>query len=499
MNKRIVKRRRRLFYMAVLTASLSLVLWAMTLSSQGTLTTTPDSITVASSGGQVEQRTMLIHATTPISKLQAIPLDLTTSDGAVVLPASAIQVDLSATAIAANGVLTLPIQINLARVPRGEFSGQLWLHHASGAMGIPIIVRVKDGWLLPLSVLLIGVALGMALSYYRSSGRARDEVLVRVTNLRTQLRADIELASDVAKPFRSRLENTFTVIESALQSADYAAAQQAMREAETLWGKWFRGREDWLAQLKYAEELTKKLEPLKQESPYVQSVRNAMNEAVRNAPTLDDASTLRTQLDAPSQQLKRYLQLQARINVLNGLRNQLEVTHEAYESWRLKCLDLEQRLDTLPSADVNAHTTLLTEVESAINELTQVVHAAKPKTDEGIQPAATPRGLQDAGNALLSLLLPPPSITLKLSAIEETNALNRLRWFTWISYGIALLLLVSAGFSELYLANETFGANGWSDYFVLLAWGFGVEATRTAVTQLAQSWGMLTPKAEAGG
>lgn len=34
--------------------------------------------------------------------------------------------------------------------------------------------------------------------------------------------------------------------------------------------------------------------------------------------------------------------------------------------------------------------------------------------------------------------------------------------------------------------KPTFGANGWGDYFALLALGFGAEATRNVVTQVAR-------------
>jgi len=37
------------------------------------------------------------------------------------------------------------------------------------------------------------------------------------------------------------------------------------------------------------------------------------------------------------------------------------------------------------------------------------------------------------------------------------------------------------------------GANGWGDYFALLALGFGAEATRNVVTQVASKTDASTP------
>jgi len=53
-----------------------------------------------------------------------------------------------------------------------------------------------------------------------------------------------------------------------------------------------------------------------------------------------------------------------------------------------------------------------------------------------------------------------------------------------------VLLLAGAGFGELYVTRATFGSNAWGDYFSLLAWGFGAEATRAAITDLVRGWGL---------
>ena len=53
----------------------------------------------------------------------------------------------------------------------------------------------------------------------------------------------------------------------------------------------------------------------------------------------------------------------------------------------------------------------------------------------------------------------------------------------------ALILLGGTGFNEVYLKKLTFGAELWSDYFALLVWGFGAEATRDSVTSTLRGWG----------
>jgi hypothetical protein len=84
----------------------------------------------------------------------------------------------------------------------------------------------------------------------------------------------------------------------------------------------------------------------------------------------------------------------------------------------------------------------------------------------------------------------PPQTRSTNSTPETTKAGVRLKLFTGTSYAIAVIFLAGAGFSQLYIDNPTFGANPWKDYFALMAWGFGAEATRDAITKVVQSWNL---------
>ncbi|NEP76589.1 MAG: hypothetical protein F6K29_34610 [Okeania sp. SIO2G5] len=66
------------------------------------------------------------------------------------------------------------------------------------------------------------------------------------------------------------------------------------------------------------------------------------------------------------------------------------------------------------------------------------------------------------------------------------DADGRLRAFYISSYIGSVIMLASVGFSSLYSDNPTFGANFFADYFSLVAWGFGAEATRDTVTKVVR-------------
>jgi hypothetical protein len=62
----------------------------------------------------------------------------------------------------------------------------------------------------------------------------------------------------------------------------------------------------------------------------------------------------------------------------------------------------------------------------------------------------------------------------------------RLKLFRYGTHVLALTLLVWMGFNELYATSTTFGADGTKDYLALFLWGFGAEATRSAVADLVK-------------
>jgi hypothetical protein len=450
------------------------LLLASTAVAQSAVVVTPSRLAVAGTRGDVETRTLLLRATTPVTSLRAIPLDVSSESGSAVLPASAIHVALPAGEIEAGGLLTVPVAIDLGGVPSGRFSGELLLDHHGGSIPVPLTVTVKDPWLPALLATVAGVALGGGVSAYRSRGKPRDDVLVRVGQLRAQLRS----AGDLAPPFRAQIKAHMVDAEAALQGEKWQDARQAMEQAEAVWLRWRRWRPDWLAQMAYHAELTERLkgEP---SARYVHAVQRGLDDALRDAPGLERPGDLRERLDALALQANRFARLRARLDTLNDLRIRLPGTQA--EEWRIRAAGFKRRLQDL-SPDEDNHA-LEEEIEEAISDLEVLLSRAEGP--EMITKAD--RGLTGTTAALLA---PAPSLGPAAAEREVKGAHIRVTLFTWASYAIAVALLAGAGFGELYVAKAAFGANAWGDYFALFAWGFGAEATRAAVGQVVRNWGL---------
>jgi hypothetical protein len=360
----------------------------------------------------------------------------------------------------------------------GEFSGSLRLSDRTGSQSIPIpvTVRVKDPWLLPLLMLLAGTGLGMGVSAYRAKGKPRDEILVRTAQLRSQMQDDREL--EQAEAFRTRLESSLVDIRMALQGERWEEGQAAIAQAEIIWSKWLKGRTDWLVQLQYAKTLKERLQDQNPNIPYIQLVSRGVENALRALPDLEGPHQLRDRLDELAQQINRFFQLQGKIKQLNGLIDQL--LPEQKLLWQPKVKSWEQQIESLQPADAAESSRLQTEVDGAIAELTQLIVEQSP--------AAASKGVSMV--SLVSFMAPAPAARSLTWEEQGVKAGKQLRLFTSTSYAIALIFLTGSGFSQLYVDNPTFGANPWKDYFALLAWGFGAEATRDAVTKMVQGWGL---------
>jgi len=441
---------------------------------QGGFTATPAQLTIAGPRGAVETRTLLLSATDPITDLRVIPLDLLRADNRAVLPASAVRLALPVTEIAAGGLLTVPVTIDLHSAASGEFTGEILFSYHGGSLTVPATVTIKDPPVLPLLILLVGVGLGVIVSAYRASGRPRDEILTRVAQLRAQMRADAELAG----PFKERIEAILVDVEEALQAEKWQDGQTAVEQAEAVWARWRKGRADWLTQLAHQETLLQRLAD-EGEIPYVQALRRGLEDVAHNAPDAEGPDKLREQLDGLGQQINSYIRLRAGLDQLNFMREKLPA--DPGDAWRIRALNLENRLAALsPNDTTEAAQSLQNDVDTALAEIAPLCAGAEMCV----------KGVREAEATPLQLLGAAPSARPLPEDGRPSGARVRLRLFTWASYGIAVLLLAGAGFGELYIANATFGASVWGDYFALLAWGFGAEATRASITQMVQGWGL---------
>lgn len=458
------------------------LLWTTPLFAQESIEISPMQLTISGMRGQRVSRTLLVRPAEDITGLRAVTLDLQGAEGEEVFPAAAIRADVPDEDIAAQLALTVPLTFDLASAPCGTFTGELLFSYDGGSFSVPVTVHIKDQPYLPFVILLAGVALGVGVSQYRAQGRPRDEILVRLGQLRTQLKGDVKLREEkYGKPFYDRIEAELVDVEVELERREWKRARQALAEAEELSLRWRRGRSDWLVQLEAYETLLEKIDEL-DECRYLREVRQAALDAYRNIPDLDQPATFRSKLEPLQGYINRFITLKSRIEDLSR-----EAPTQAHE--------LKQKLFQFdPLSNQDGLDTLANEIDQALveaREMSSATHETTRSADE-----LTPKGplsfsetMRETGSSLLSGL--PTARSQSYTELGE-GAEKRLRWFSWLTYGVAVLFLALSGFVELYATRADFGARGVGDYFMLLAWGFGAEATRAAVAEMVQGWGITS-------
>lgn len=440
---------------------------------QAKLISVPDHLTIegyrafANAPASIETRRLTLRAAKPIINLKFTPIDLYRADEIKVLPATAIRPAPKIKQIPANGLVIVPVEFNLKDVPCGEFSGQLLVSYAGGEVGLPVTVRVKDRWPLPLLLLLAGTSLGVFLSWYRHQGRQRDEILVRRGRVRAAMRADQGLAST----FQTRLAGDLAAVQQQLDNNALEDARTSMAQAETVLLKWRRHGDYWIKLLDHQAALLQRAENLG-EVPYVQQIRSDLLDAARQAPD-GEPDGLRQLLDTAAAKIKRYLDLETHLNELDRLIGQLPEAQAG--GWRVKARDLRSRFAVL--ADQEA----LDKVQAEARQFMDEINKQPPP------PQFSSKGLAAAAFAMAAPALESGAATDEEQAYD---ARSRLQWFTLVSYGLVVTALAGAAFGQLYVAKPTFGANPWADYFALMAAGFGAEASRASIADLVKSWGL---------
>jgi tetratricopeptide (TPR) repeat protein len=519
------------------------------LNAQGTITVEPNQLTLTQQRGAVVERTLFVQAETSLTELDVIVLDLSNQESGAQIPGAAITIDLEATSLAAGDRLQVPVRFDLAQIPAGDYQGDLRITYAGGSLAIPVTIQVKDPPWLPLITLVAGVALGIGVSNYRARGRPRDIVMVRLGQIRTQMKADQKLQT-LGSPFETRIESDLTEAEIALEAQQWEEAQTAVDRAYALWSQWRQARPDWLAQLDVYTDFIERLQEIDTDAAYISDLRQSAEDHYQDIPNLAGPQAFRDQLESLIDRAEDFLRLRGRIRTLGSLSTVAAAQAEVYRD-RLKGLDplasdfesqrteleseieqaiiesrqrqLEQQVEQYQRAIRRLPEDARSELDEKLRTLREDIEALEPGDEAGYVrtlnrvtgmadeiPASTTRGGElevlrsgnlgfPGGIAKAAAVSPEmdrmaitlPGVRVKSLDAQIGSAGRRLQWFTWITYGLAVTLLALAGFIELYEGQSTFGSAGVADYFTLLAWGFGSEATRSAVATMIQGWGII--------
>lgn len=465
------------------------------------VTVKPEKITIAGSCLWQDflcspaKRTIVVELQQPIQNLQLLPIDLSSANRGKVFPSSSIDVEKSQIQLyqkndATKSVWQVSLTFAFHNVPSGSYNGQLLLVDDRGNnIQIPVTIQVKDSWLLPVLLLILGVTIGYGLSVYRHQGSQRDAIAVQVGNLQTQCKNDSELPP----AFQSAIVRHIVEAETALGKQQWETAQKAVNAAQAIWDKWRQYRDDWKKQLEYAENnlRSRVQEEIDPDTNYQQAILFSLEQA-KNISAYRVPKELRDRLEEIRQQFQQYRRNKAKIHrYASILRN---FSPEEEKEWRNKLKELDTKLQDLSPSEQDAIQEWQNELANFKQELDRYLQEKQRQENPNreISPDVGSRGNYES-SPIEAMLQPPATNPFTQNSVQKAR--QRLQWFNWIAHATVIVLMVGGGFNKLYAEKPTFGRQGIADYLALLVWGFSAEVTRDAVVKaIRQEEQLLTTK-----
>ena len=414
-----------------------------------------------------------------IRAFRIIPTDLERKDSSAIVPARWVtsQID-PASQLAPQKFISVPIQFDLKEIPKsGEYIGTLFVEHSEGDVAIPVTLRIKDSWHLAVPLLFTGVLLALLLAIYQAEGFDRDEITVKVSHLRSQMKLEAEgttTQSETPRAFQAKAESYLVDVATSLEAKDWDKARKNFLEARLIWDRWCKQRNTWIDLYEYVKQsLESHLDSeISEESVCGKDLRFEINRMKRDIADSDTPQKFSESLKPLKEKVQRFLSAKGEYERLNDLRMQMG---NADEQWQQFLIGLDDRLNRISLDDEAGLKAWQDDAEKLKQEMMQAL-----KEDN-----SSLRGT-NVGEVTQTFVLSVPAIQEQSEGVVVQKASWRLLTFRWVGQGVAIAILCGAGFNQLYAANPIFGANAIADYTSLLAWGFTAEVTRESVAKVLQ-------------
>ncbi|MEW5872887.1 MAG: hypothetical protein AB1894_26750 [Chloroflexota bacterium] len=342
---------------------------------------------------------------------------------------------------------THPLQVVAAGrdFEAGQYSGTLRIQVRDQASVIQqnVNLKVKHAWPLPLLVLAGGLGLGYFLHWWSEDGLKVQQYYTRVKTLAVAVRsANNKLQEDARTEIEAMLKEAIELIN---QNAGVTKIQEKVEAAEAAQKR----------AVDQADTLLGELEAMKERIKAVQ-----IGEKVC-ARTEKDLSTLASGVTSGG-----YPDLEAPKRVANRYALDIKALEEARE--------LFDKLDAQKQAEMRGP---LDQASSPTEMKTMIQAAAGVKEGAAPVPGGLPYSLGEMPEATRALL--------------EALRIDRQRDWQLKSGGViaglvGYLFVLAVGWSTLYLAVDTFGADLAQHYGALFLWGSVAESLRGKAMKLSE-------------
>lgn len=174
-----------------------------------------------------EQSIFLVESKNQPATLEGATVLTVRKPGGLSLPSGAVYLDpKTQMSIAAGGAQPVGVIVAGDNLEAGEYSGKIdvRVQNQTAVVQVPIIVRIKHGWLYPLLVLIIGLLAGGFLGWWNSEGKAINDLAGTVQQLSKKLGTMEKIQADDR-------EQALALLKDAMEAINRGEPQARIREA----------------------------------------------------------------------------------------------------------------------------------------------------------------------------------------------------------------------------------------------------------------------------
>jgi hypothetical protein len=480
---------------------LLIIIMASGTSAQPMITSTPPSLTISQTnpfwfffipagGSWTTERTLILDATDNLTDLSSWPPDMTQEDGGYSLDPGSVNITITEDALAAlktEGVAGIPVLFQFGRTTQsGKYTGNLLFTfrdatESRGSLSVPVTLNVKDNPVFPFLILLLSTAVGVLYFIYREKGRPYDVFKLELDRFRESMGNDTEFQGlPESIYFRKKIYAEIEEISSDLGKPDLTAAQGHLDAAKVVWG-------EWLVKKGVLPSLLKRQKQFREGIPRLKGDLGKILEG--NSLFLDQLEDF---LDKILNDLLKPEDSEKFSKAFEKFWNDLDDAGNNCHSFR-DLVDRAKRTEDSCRAQTPPNPECLNKVRICKMKLREIAYGKISVPDCALTgyappPSREPRETVTAGDFDRQKWL-GEALSWELLRYREKflSPATRLRYFSYATFLILVVILVATGYKELYEASSTFGTV--TDYIAIILWGFGVgtgsEYASTALTNFA--------------
>jgi hypothetical protein len=414
-------------------------------------------------------------------------ISTTTASPPLTLSSSFIQ-SASKEDVAMGYELTVPLK---ETVRAGRYTGHLLVNTGSQktTVAVPVSVDVKVSPVFPLLVLIGTTVIYLGVQYFRRNALPLYLIRKRLQEIDAAVSNDPDLrrVGNSSTPFRSKIEERLKRVAGILRGINIAQREQSARTeldaAYVTLISWQQDREAWkgthgiLSQ--WQEELGNPQYKGKHTEILTEKIKILWEET---APSTANYSAFKTLSDSLLKKIDIFREYIKELDTLNAPTDDLRAEVEKLRG---------QWLDASPEDEAG-----LSVLQKTKTELARKIKEARETARTGGEADPGPPNSFSHTNEIKVLSNTPDGKQSLLSPADYGVGQQSRVVVSVYSYGvfcIIFLMVVLLGLHTTYLNNPIFGADGWTDYIPLIAWGLGANALSQAVFTGLNSAGWNLP------